>query len=487
MPSPAPSANATTFARQALVFLLLAWISRIVLNWVLVQLHLPDVPAFFDASDIFADSIKSALAERPVSAPLLTDPKVLHWPALFRSYLFHNPYLGSGMSTHWEPPLGTLQLMGVARLMVLGSPWVALAIEIAVFCAGVAFFGWLLVRLEGLPTRAALLLAAPLCLSYPALYMLDRGNFHSGLASLCVAIYFCTTFTGRWRWLGIAALCYAINVRPNIAIVTMVELVLASSVRQAMRLPLLVAGLSGVVFVCSLLIVHYIDPGYTFSSFVRGYGIYQQRYVVEGMGLLWNDSLFGAVMRLICVFGLACPYSALASDLVIAIAGATLLCFVWLADSGRLRRSEAFFVAASCCVLFTPVYAQYHMLVFGGVLAILGFEAAQGTGRPNLRWAWIALALFTILCWAVDVAPSPVTALPVLLGAVLAVASLRSEYEGDMLAVVSLLVLTPLGGQFGNGLAVAALLSATLAALYVRAARRPMERSLTWWPALRRW
>jgi hypothetical protein len=474
MPSPAPSANATVLARQALVFLLLAWILRLLLNWTLARLHLPHASAFFDSGDIFADSIKSALAERAVSAPLLTDPRVHHWPALFRGYLFHNTYLAPGMSIYWEPPLGALQLMGVARLMVVGSPWAALATEIAVYGVGVASFAWLLLRLEVLSTRTALLLAAPLCLSYPALYMLDRANFHSGLASLCLATYFCTAFTGRWRWLGVAALCYSINVRPNTAVVAMVELVLAPSLISAVRLPLLIAAISGVVFGCSLLAVHHLDPDFTFSSFQRGYALYQQRYIIDGMGLSWNDSFYGAVMTLRCIFGLAPAYSAVASGAVTAVAAVTLLGFAWLAVSGRLHPGEAFFIAAAFCVLFTPVYGQYHILIFAGVLAVLGLETAQGGRRLCLQWAWPGLLLFAALGWAVEVAPAPGPVLLLLLSVVLAVARLQADEEGDMIAVISLLVLSPLGGQYTNGLPIAALLAASLVALYARAARRPI-------------
>jgi hypothetical protein len=458
-------------ARQVLVFLLLAWTVRLLVNWTLGRLHLAYVPAFFQASDIFADSVKSALAQRAVTAPLLTDPKVLHWPALFRSYLFDNTYLTPGMSIYWEPPLAALQFMGVGRLIVLSSPWAALATEVAVYALGVASFAWLLTRLEALSACTAVLLAAPMCLSYPALVMLDRGNFHSGFASLCLAVYFCTAFTGRWRWLGVMALCYSINVRPNTAIVALVELVLARDFISAVRFPVVIAAISGEIFFCSLLIVHQIDTGYEFSSFVNGYDLYQKKYIIDGLGLAWNDSLYGAVQILRLMFGLTPAYSRVASGIVSAMGVVSLLGFVWLAAGGRLRRGEAFFAAAAFCALFTPVYGQYHILIFVGVLAVLALESVR---RPNLQWAWLGFVLLAVIGCAADLVPNRISVLLLLLGSVFIITRLRVEDGDDMIWVVSLLVLAPLGGQYANGVLVAALLAAAMLALYVRAVRRPV-------------
>ena len=347
---------------------------------------------------------------------MLTNPKVLHWPALFRDYLFHNPYLSPGMSIYWLPPLGTLQLMGVAWLMVLASPWTALTTEIAVFGVAVALFALLLPRLRPLPARTAVLLAAPLCFAYPALFMLDRGNFNSGYTSLCVAAYFCTAITGRWRWLGIAALCYAINVRPNTAVVTMVELVLAPNLLAAVRVPVLIATLSGAVFGLSLFAAHHVDHVYSFSSFWGAYGLYQQDYIVDGLGLASNDSLYGAVTILRLMIGLAPAYSATASHAVTAVGVLVLLGFVWLAVNGRMRRAEAVFAAAVSCTLFTPVYGEYHILIFVSVLLVLGLETAAGTAVPRLGWALPGFALLAPLACAADMVPSPATALLLMLG-----------------------------------------------------------------------
>jgi len=442
---------------------------------VLAHYQLPWVPALFSAGDIFADSLKSGLAERAVSAPLLTDPKILHWPPLFRAYLLHSSYSTTGILIYCDPPLGTLQLMGVAKVMVLASPWTALATEIAIYSLAAALLAWLLSRLRALPAQTALLLTAPLCLSYPAFFMLDRGNFQSGYASLCVVTYLCTAFTGRWRFLGIAALCYAINVRPNTAVLTMIELVLAPSLLAAIRVPLLAALLSGLVFVLSLAAAHHIDRAYSFRMFYRAYSLYRQDYIVNGVGLVWNDSLYALVTEFRHLAGLAPGYSAAAFHAVTDVGIIAMLGYIWLAGTGRIRPVEGVFIAAAFCTLFTPVYGQYHILIFAAVLAVLGLNCTEGATPPRLGWVWPAFAVLTAVAWAVDLEPIRTTALCLLLAPAAVIALLRAHNNDDLPAVVSLLVLSPLGGTYGNGSVIAVLLTAALAVLYERAARREVR------------
>lgn len=466
------AAKAAALARQFVLFLVLSCLLRHILDTVLARFHLPCVPALFSSRDMFADSLKSGMAEWSVSAPLLTDPKVLHWSPLFRLYLFHNDYSKTGILLYCDPPLGTLQLMGVAKVMVLSSPWAALAAEIVIYGVAAALFAWLLSRLQPLPAPTALLLTAPLCLSYPAFYMLDRGNFHSGYASICLAAYFCTAFTGRWRWLGIAALCYAINVRPNTAVVTMIELVLAPSLLAAIRVPMLTALLSGLVFVFSLAAAHHVDPAYSFRSFYKAYSLYRQSYIVNGSGQGWNDSLYGLVLEFRHLAAFAPDYSAAAFHAVTDLGILAMLGYIWLAVTGRIRPVECVFIAAAFCTLFTPVYGQYHILIFAAVLAVLGLNCTEAATPPRLGWVWPAFAALASVAWAIDLTPSATTALLLLFGPVIVVALLSVNGGDDMQAVVSLLVLSPLGGVHGNGSVIAALLTAALALLYGRAARR---------------
>jgi hypothetical protein len=236
----------------------------------------------------------------------------------------------------------------------------------------------------------------------------------------------------------------------------------------------IIAVTSGIIFGCSLLIVHQIDPDYTFARFVRAYALYKKRYIIDGFGFGWNDSLYGAVQVLRLMFGLLPTYSPVASRAVSALGAMSLLGFVWLAVGGRLRRGEAFFAAAAFCVLFTPVYAQYHILIFAGVLAVLTLESAQGARRPSLAWAWPGLVLFIATGCMADLAPTPGLALLLMLSVAFFILRLHAEEGGDMITVVSLLVLAPLGGPYANGVLIAGLLATAMLALFVRGARRPV-------------
>ena len=92
---------------QVALFLALAFAARLGLDFIAALAGWGQNALFGPKSDLFADSLKQCLAVRAVSAPLLTDPKVLSWPPLFRQYLFHNDYFRPTISADVQPPLAS--------------------------------------------------------------------------------------------------------------------------------------------------------------------------------------------------------------------------------------------------------------------------------------------------------------------------------------------------------------------------------------------
>lgn len=475
------AAKQLRYDQQVIAALVIAMAIRVLVDLVGKYAGAGDNPIFFTDADIFADALKSGLAERAVSLPLLSDPRVAHWPALFQQYLFYNPYLGPDMLIHAQAPLGTLQLMAVAKAIVLGSPWMALGIFVGLYCLGAL----LVVRLVGAcaaqPGARGTLALKLLLFSYPALFMFDRGNFHSGFASIGVVIYLISAFAGRYRWAGVVAMAYAINVRPNVALITIAEFACNETLWQALRLQIAMAVAAGVTGLAALMAAHAIDPQYSLQAFLQGYATYRHNYVLHDDGLGWNDSLYGAIRAVRSLFGSTPSYDPGASNAVTCLALLVTGGFVWLALTRRLARVEAIFVALAVCTLFTPVYGQYHILVFAAPVLIFALDSG-GRARAHGVGAFLpAYVMLLLPCMIASYTPSGAIGI-ILAGSSVLVAGLlwhmepqkeRGSRSERLILVASLLALSPVGGAISNGLAIAALLFAAVCIVLLNASMRP--------------
>jgi hypothetical protein len=436
---------------------------------------------FFLREDIFADSLKTGLAERAISAPLWTDPAVKGWPPLFQSYLFDNPYLGPDISILHLPPLATLQLMGVAGLIVTFSPLTAIAVLFGIYCSAAALVGKLIGTISGRSDRVITWVAADLLISYPALFMIDRGNYTSGFTNICIILYLVTAASGRWRWFGMVAMALAINYRPNAALITILEFSMAPNARTALRQLITLAAIAILVGITSLLVAHAIDPNYTISGFLRGYALYHKDYVIGDAGLLWNDSLYGAAKSIWHLSGAAVAYNA---PVAIAISGLAVLmigALLWLSLTKRISLIEASFLAPAMCALFTPVYAQYHILALAGPVLILACDKGGRLARFDTVGFWFSLVVLQALCLLNWLHPDTATLAAVVFGAgimplVLRYLARRSAHPAPtecLILTISLLVLSPLGSGLSNGLAIAALLLTTCGLVIAKGMTQP--------------
>jgi hypothetical protein len=148
---------------------------------------------------------------------------------------------------------------------------------------------------------------------------------------------------------------------------------------------------------------------------------------------------------------------------------------VWLAIKGKLRRREAVFAAACFCTLFTPIYAEYHILIFAGVLTVFVLDVAQGGTAPRLFWVWPGFLLLLCLGYTTDLAPTPMSAWLLLCGPLSLIAIYRLAGVWDEIPLLTtLLAMSPLGGGYSNGTLIAILLTASLTTLYIRAMQRPL-------------
>lgn len=387
-PVGAAANSISTFLYAGIALLLL----RIVLS--LVD---PSFTVFFTFDDLFADSLKSGMAQTSVSRPLLTDPRVAEWPQIFRDYLFHNPYLLPHFSIRHSTPTAMLKLMGVAWLLRLLSPWAVIGLLTAVYAGAAWLIARALAKWSGSARPALLLL--PMLLSFPALFMLNRANFLSGFTSLGVIFYLVTCTFGRARWAGWLALSLAINLRPNVAVFILMELCREKRPLDAIRGATAAGALAIGIWATSFAIANRIDPHYDLQAWFQGLELYRLNYIVGYDGILWNAALenLGKVVRqALGATPLFRPEVAAASAALGLTVGSAVL---WLAYKRRLTAARLAFALAALCTHFTPVLATYHALVYAAPLLLIltARDSPLGQMRPARTGLLFALLIFAAL------------------------------------------------------------------------------------------
>lgn len=339
-------------------------------------------PMLFSSTDIFADSLKSGIAQISITAPLKNDPRVTEWPAVFREYVLHNDYLDPNASIRHSAPLGLLQLMGIGWVLLYAHPFTVVGLLTALYVVGACLIAFRLKLWSGFPSAAKILL--PLLFSYPALFMLNRGNFHSGFTSLAVIFYLATATFGRGRWAGRLALALAINLRPNVAVFALMELWREERPIDAIRSGAIIGMLAITIGAVSLVLATHIDPQYTVQSWLKALALYRQNYVVGDFGTAWNAALenVGKVARM--ADGITPPYSPTVASACLAVGLLLGLWTVWLTWNRRFTAPQLAFALAALCSHFTPVLAEYHVLVYAAPLLL--YFTTNDTAFGHSRW-----------------------------------------------------------------------------------------------------
>jgi hypothetical protein len=461
-----PKVRSAASAIESIVLFSVAFrfFSLVVLAWIGVSVD----PMFFDPRDIFADALKFALAQTAVSAPILQDPQVAAWPKVFQEYAHNNAHMLPDAAMRFLPPFGILLFMGIAGLFFWLSPLNIIIFLTAIYSASSALLARAFSKLSGQSlSRVAITL---LLLSFPTLFMLNRGNFHAGFTGLFAITYMLSTRYGAgWpRWVGWIALALAINIRPNIAILALLECRPDRTIRETAAAIAKPAVLSIALASASLAIVHAIDPLYTIETFLHDYGIYKIRFVEGAAGLVWNLSLANVAKWTHTLVDGQAAYNSTVATLVWILGAAMALIFVTLRRQGRIKGSIFAFAITAIYAIFTPVFAQYHATVFVGPLLLLLIDYGPQM-EPRLLWRGaIALAAIQLICLlnvALPFAHSLV--LPALLPAVFAfvVAKLvgtQEQSEAYVTILACAVALAPLGGEIYNGLAIALAQMSTL-------------------------
>jgi len=190
--------------------------------------------------------------------------------------------------------------------------------------------------------------------SYPVLLVIARGNIISGIASLSVVYFLVVMYQNDRCIYGIFSLAIAANIRPNAIIFILAILLLK---RQRLQYVLLFFLTASTIFLVSLFTAHHLYQDYTLKNFVLGLMNYHNIYVAGNDGLAYGSSLFGCFKMML---GYNEHFEFFVSLLGAGISLLAILeyCFKFLS------KNVLVYILCVIYCLFSPVFADYHLLVF---------------------------------------------------------------------------------------------------------------------------
>jgi hypothetical protein len=369
--------------------------------------------------DRFADVIKLSLSYRSVTQGLDETKNFQSWNPVYQHYYEYPDYgglqsLAKGELTHFHhPPFSTLVFLLCGIFLVwTGSPPLLLLLFFSIYLLEV----WAMIRIGISREKRTLPFVLGIwffCLaSYPALVIFGRGNYvNAGLTTIPITAFLLAAFTGRGRSVAaLVALAMAVNIHPN-AIIFLVALPLAYGLRRAIKPVLHFTAIALAMLGASYFAAHALYPDYSAGTFLQGVAIYGKIYVAGGAGLRMGSSLYGLVRSLNHGLRLGISFAAeskvfYAAAVVLLIVACSAVWRDWIRGqsaaahegtaSERPRSGDrmerlghapaavtAFFLASFYCIL-SPVFADYHLLVFIAPLFLTMLEAGHWRDSSRL-------------------------------------------------------------------------------------------------------
>ena len=391
---------------------------------VLIECGLQPQHVLMGPNDRFADLVKLSLSFKNVTAGIENTPSFQSWNPLFKHYYTFPDYGGSealvqGNLTHFHhPPLSALILMLCGRFIFwTGSPTLAILLFLVLYLITV----WWMICVGIPPDRRTTLVLFVVwfaCLfTYPALLIFSRANYvNAGFTTVPLVGFMLATFGRRKAgFFALLALAVAANIKPN-AIIFVAALPLVFGIRGALNPFLKLCAIFLGIFVPSYVAAHYLYPEYTIATFLKGVAIYKEVYIVGEGGTRFNSSLFGLVKNPMQFFRPGISFSVIMQTyygLLFLLVAA--ICWNWWRVSRRSadvrkHRSERgrelerplwplplapYFLTSLYC-LYSPVFADYHLLVFLAPLLLIFLDYQEWEAHFR-SLAMVALASILML------------------------------------------------------------------------------------------
>lgn len=402
---------------------------------------------FFDPADLFADFAKVATAYKFAFTDVMAKAEYSHWPRLFQDYLLNN--LGAAddslrnindphshtITTLHIPPLSAIIFVLGAMAMAGAGPMAAVLGFMAAYLA----LGLAMMRIFAClcDARGPVMgfCGFALCLSYPAIWMLTRENV-AGFVMLLVFLYLLTLWADRWRWIGWIALGLALNMRPEPALLVLLELPGKVSVGRKLARMVAPGVAAAVIGALSLQAMHALYPVYTIDHFFKGLAIYHRVYAQGSMGNDWNVSLQFLPRWAGRALGMGPGWNAITSRFFCFAGAAALVLGARKAARQGMDRHEWLFFLTALPPLVLPVTAYYHMLRVMPLMVFLMLDLSRRPPMPgDRRLTLLGLAGLIASPLGTNDTHGPMVALVLLAGCVFVMG--RTDHAGaDRLARV---------------------------------------------------
>lgn len=338
--------------------------------------------SFFYNSDKFADIIKFTLSFN--FFPINIDS----YPDYIKEYYFNNPSKGiEGVGvtkTNFGMPLSVITsylsyflfyTVGIYKTLIL---YLFLAIT----------FFYLITKLIIKNNTNLFYLAMIFLLSYPFLYLLQRGNFFSLLSFLFLLSSVILNFKGK-SFLSMLFLVMAINFRPNLLIFLPLIFLRCENIYIKFFYFCLTLFVTTAFFI---IVTKFLYPDYSLKNFLWYLEYYKTNYIIGDLGYPFSLSLLSLYKFIALKFNL--PLNVLLFLKVNTI----LLFFLFIFSNlryfvfNRISYLELAFCLCVLSLIFTPVFADYHMLIFILPLIIFYFDGCKMNSQFNTNTNLIMLS-----------------------------------------------------------------------------------------------
>ena len=370
-----------------ILFLLSVEAVRALGNDFIMSLGHPGIDMFFGPETKLADFYKAALSLRDITGQMITSHAYKSWPALYQDYLLQkNIFHGIEVKGFHIPPFSGLLFIGAARLIMGVGLWLPYALFLAVYLVAIAGLVLLLRKAAGISRSDVALVIFLFLLSYPALWMFQRSNFHAGYTNVLVTVYFITAAYGRFRVLGWMCLAVAANIRPNVALFATMEFLTCATLLQSLRSILAAALMTIGLIMASYFLMHWAYPAYTIEGFLADQRLYNEFNIKLDLSGLWNNSLYEFTQFFRRYILRTHPYYSDGAYLAVTVlAVPSYLEMLFVALRKQASAVELSFLLCCFTALFTPVFAYYHMLEFAGPLLLVVADSRR-LGRVRRQY-----------------------------------------------------------------------------------------------------
>jgi hypothetical protein len=225
--------------------------------------------------------------------------------------------------------------------------------------------------------------------------MLARGNLAGGYSGLLTLGWLATAVSGRGRWAGWVMLALSVNLRPEPALLVMIELLGTGSLWARFVRMAIPGAMSVAIAAVAFPAAHALYPLYTLDNVRHGLRIYHFRYIVSDMGDEWNASLFLWAKGVLMLMDVRPRYSDTVAQVLELCGSAALLLAIWGAWARRIGVPALVFLLTALPAMFVPVYSYYHIVAFVAVIALLVADLERAAPRAGDRR--LPLLIVTVL------------------------------------------------------------------------------------------